>query len=245
MKWIYLSPHFDDVALSCGGLVWEQVQAGDTVSIWTICAGVPHSSHSFSPFAQSLHARWGTGPASVAVRRLEDMSSCQVLGASCLHLPVYDCIYRRDSQGQHYYASEEALNGPLHPEEAARAAQLTRLQAEHLPVDAQVVCPLSLGNHVDHQLTRLAAEQSGHPLWYYADFPYVLKHSGQLQTLEAGGWRRVCTPLSQAGLQAWQDSVAAHASQISTFWADEAEMRTSIAIYASQQWAVCLWQKGD
>ncbi len=244
MHWIYLSPHFDDVALSCGGLVWQQVQAGDTVGIWTVCAGVPDPSQRFSPFAQTLHERWGTGPASVAARREEDIASCQVMGASYRHLPVYDCIYRSDGQGQYYYASEEALNGSLHPDEAARAAQLTQLKLEHLPAGAGVVCPFSLGNHVDHQLTRLAAEQTGCQLWYYADYPYVLRQPGQLQVLEQEGWQRLCIPLSKVGLKAWQDCVAAHVSQISTFWADEAAMRAAIAEYSAQEGAVCLWQRG-
>ena len=29
MRWIYLSPHFDDAVLSCGGLIWEQTHSGD------------------------------------------------------------------------------------------------------------------------------------------------------------------------------------------------------------------------
>jgi len=243
MHWIYLSPHFDDVALSCGGLVWEQVQADDAVSIWTICAGAPDSSQPLSPFAQSLHERWGTGPASVVARRLEDIASCQVMGASYRHQSLYDCIYRRDAHGQYYYASEEALNGPLHPDEAARAAQLIQLTVEQLPAEVRLVCPLALGHHVDHQLTRLAAEQIGCQLWYYADFPYVLKQPEQLQALEQVGWNRACTLLSAAGLRAWQDSMAAHASQISTFWVDEAAMRRAIAEYALQDGAVCLWQR--
>lgn len=245
MHWIYLSPHFDDVALSCGGLGWEQVQAGDSVSIWTICAGEPDPSHPFSPFAQALHLRWGTGPASAAARRAEDIASCRVMGASYRHLPVFDCIYRGAAQGQPYYASEEALTGPLHPDEAAGAAQLIRLDAQHLPTGTQVVCPLSLGNHVDHQLTRLAAEQSGHALWYYADFPYVLRRPEQLVGLEQAGWQRENFCLSATGLKAWQDAVAAHASQISTFWADELRMRMAIAEYAAQERAICLWQKSE
>lgn len=244
MNWIYLSPHFDDVALSCGGLVWEQVQAGDVVTIWTICAGAPDPSQLFSPFARLLHERWGTGPASVAARRAEDIASCQVMGAAYRHLPVYDCIYRSDGAGLYYYASEEALNGPLHPDEAARAAQLALLDLTHLPASVRVVCPLSLGNHVDHQLTRLAAEQTERQLWYYADFPYVLRQPGQLQALAQAGWQRQCTSFSPAGLTAWQACVAAHASQISTFWTHAAAMRAAIADYAAQEMALCLWQPG-
>ena len=244
MHWIYLSPHFDDVALSCGSLVWQQVQAGDTVDIWTVCAGAPDPSQPISPFAQSLHERWGTGPASVAARRAEDIASCHVLGVAYRHLSVYDCIYRGDGAGHYYYASEESLNGPLHPDEAAQAAQITQLNLAALPPDLNLVCPLGLGNHVDHQLTRLAAEQSGRGLYYYADFPYVLRQPDQLQNLAQAGWQPACTPLSLPALTAWQDCVAAHASQISTFWADEAAMRSAIAAYAAQAWAVCLWQPG-
>ena len=60
MEWIYLSPHFDDIAYSCGGLVWEQVNSGQMVSIWTICAAYPPPGP-LSSFASILHERWGTG----------------------------------------------------------------------------------------------------------------------------------------------------------------------------------------
>ena len=70
MAWIYLSPHFDDAVLSCGGLIWEQVRRGERVEIWTVCAGaIPPGP--LSPFAAELHARWGTGMASVEARRAE------------------------------------------------------------------------------------------------------------------------------------------------------------------------------
>ena len=69
MEWIYLSPHFDDVALSCGGLLWEQAQAGEGASVWTICAGeVPAGQ--LSPFAQSLHERWEKGQGAAVQRRV-------------------------------------------------------------------------------------------------------------------------------------------------------------------------------
>ena len=244
MTWIYLSPHFDDVALSCGGLVWQQVQAGEAVQIWTICGGAPDPSQPFSPFAQSLHERWGTGPAAVAARRREDLASCRVMGARARHLAVFDCIYRTSADGQAYYASEEALNGPLHPDEAANAAEISRLRAVRLPRGAQVVCPLSLGDHVDHQLTRRAAEQIGRPLWYYADYPYVLRQPARLEELRQAGWKQETFPLSAAGLTAWQEAVAAHASQISTFWRNEATMRAAIADYAAQAGGIALWQMG-
>jgi len=73
MHWIYLSPHFDDVALSCGGLVWEQVQAGKAVSIWTVCAGSA-SVGDLSPFAKELHMRWEVDENETEQLRIEDLN---------------------------------------------------------------------------------------------------------------------------------------------------------------------------
>ena len=89
MDWIYLSPHLDDAALSLGGLIWEQTQAGKRVSIWTICAGNPPPGD-FSPFAEALHARWEVGRDAMEERRTEDIESCKRLdpGFSILIFPT-------------------------------------------------------------------------------------------------------------------------------------------------------------
>jgi len=153
MDWIYLSPHFDDVALSCGGLVWEQVRKGDRVSIWTVCGGEPPDGE-LSSFAQELHARWQTGQNAPASRRSEDNASCQRLGARWRFFSLPDCIYRRDpASGEFMYASETALNGDLHPGDFQTIDRLRDVLQQALPPEAVVVCPLGLGRHVDHQLT--------------------------------------------------------------------------------------------
>ena len=59
----------------------------------------------------------------------------------------------------------------------------------NIPAHARLVCPLTFGNHVDHQLTRAAAERLGQRLWYYADYPYVARRPAQLAELAANGWR--------------------------------------------------------
>src|SRR5512147_1498099 len=108
MEWIYLSPHFDDVALSCGALVWEQATAGHTVNIWTVCAG-DQPPGPLSPFAKKLHQRWETGGDAVYLRRREDIQSCAQMGAAYRHFSIPDCIYRGSSEP--FYNSEEALFG--------------------------------------------------------------------------------------------------------------------------------------
>ncbi len=236
---IYLSPHLDDVALSLGGLLWEQAQAGVDVCIFTICAGDPPKGK-LSPFAESLHIRWGIGRNAMEERRSEDILSCQRLGASYHHLDIPDCIYRRSPKtGEHLYDSESALWNPVHPDEDTligdiRAAILEKLS----PVDT-LICPLTIGNHVDHRLTRAAAERTGIPLQYYADYPYALVEEADHLTANLEASQFAITP---KGISAWQDAVAAHHSQISTFWEDLEEMRSAIQSYFEQRGGIWLWK---
>lgn len=256
MQWIYLSPHLDDVALSCGGLLWEQAQAGDRPSVWTICAGDPPPGE-FSAFTQALHTRWQTGPQAVALRRAEDRLSCQRLSAEFRHFTIPDCIYRRvesidptsrQTFASFPYASETSLFGPVHPAEAGLRKALSAQLAAETPAQAEVVCPLALGGHVDHRLVRQAARKLENPsrrLWYYADYPYVLRNAHRLNQLRRRGWESIQFPISPAGLLAWRESIAAHASQISTFWPALADMHAAIQRYAEQVQGVLLWRRPD
>jgi LmbE family N-acetylglucosaminyl deacetylase len=234
MVWIYLSPHLDDATLSLGGLIWEQSQAGEDVRIWTLCAGDPPPGE-FSPFAQALHARWGTGREAVMARRAEDMEACAVLGASCHHFEVPDCIYRRSPRtGAHLYADENALWSPVHPDEgdlvdAIGVMLQDRLSA--LPAETKLVSPLTLGDHVDHRLTRTAAERVGVPLYFYADYPYVL---GVDLWDKVSSLKSIVSSISPEGMGAWQKAIARHRSQISTFWGGRSEMQIAIQTYYDQ-----------
>jgi LmbE family N-acetylglucosaminyl deacetylase len=243
MHWIYLSPHFDDVALSCGGLVWEQVQAGDSVSIWTVCAGNA-SDGELSPFAKELHLRWETDQDATIQRKIEDLNSCHRLGATYRYLAIPDCIYRRNPQtGEFLYSSEAALNGPLQPADSQNITSLREDIKRSIQTDMLFVSPMGLGNHVDHQLTRLVAESLDCTAWYYADYPYVLRCKEKLEHMEQEGWVSQVFPISQEGLVAWQDSIAAHVSQISTFWMDEREMRLAVSNYLEKNKGIRLWRK--
>ena len=241
MKWIYLSPHFDDISLSCGGLVWEQVKSGDKVSIWTICAGKPPSGP-ISSYAQSIHERWETSQEPVAVRRAEDLLSCQRMGASPQHFSILDAIYRRSPiDGSPLYTSESELFGNMRQDETGLVGTLREELQKALPKDSELVCPMALGGHVDHRLVRSAAEGLGQRMWYYADYPYI----GQIDVSKLminPKMRQKIFPVSEAGLEVWVEAVSAHASQISTFWSDLDQVRDAIRSYWEPFKGVRLWQ---
>lgn len=232
--WIFLSPHLDDGVLSCGGMIFDLVQAGAKVEIWTICAADP-APGALPPFAQSLHERWQTGRDAVAQRRTEDLASCRWIHAIPRHLPFQDCIYRFLPNGQPLIQENDALFAPLSAAEAGLADALTAYLLEYLPANAHLVSPLTLGGHVDHHLTRIAAERLARPLYYYADYPYAALAALEQTGLIQPGWSRLEKPVSEAGLQAWQNAIGEHRSQISTFWGGVTEMRQKICEY---------WQAG-
>jgi LmbE family N-acetylglucosaminyl deacetylase len=246
MQWIYLSPHFDDVALSCGGLVWEQVQSGLSVTVWTICAGGPPEG-ALSPFAASLHERWDASAQAASQRHLEDIASCQVIGAAHRHDAIPDCIYRRAPLGstgemQALYTNNTELLGEIHPSEAGLIDLLSQKILREIPSQVELVCPMAVGGHVDHRLTRAAAELVGRKLWYYLDYPYVLRYPNERENLRQAGWTALRCNLSESAMQAWQTSIAAHASQISSFWSDLESMQAAIRDYNDSLGGELLWR---
>ena len=241
MQWIFLSPHLDDAALSCGGLIAERTRMGDSVEIWTICAGDPPPGP-LSAFAQSLHKRWRVRRNAVAVRRSEDQQSCQRLGAAARHFAIPDCIYRRiPLTGDPLIIDNDDLFQPF-PDSQRRLVDSLRDQlATALPLKSLVVSPLTLGNHIDHQLVRRAAEQPGRPLLYYADYPYTVQASSDLEQSIHPGWQTYTQAISPDGLRAWQAAVAAHRSQISTFWDSVSEMEAAVQSYYEAGGGCKLW----
>ncbi len=240
MRWIYLSPHFDDAVLSCGGLIWEQTHSGMPVEIWTICAGDPPSGP-VSELAEQMQKKWNTlsPQETVQLRRVEDQTAARRVGARAVHFSIPDCIYRRSNTGTLYYP--EGVFVTPNPREIELANRVAEMLAEKLRQYDTLVCPLSIGGHVDHRIVRAAAEMLQRPLWYYADVPYVLRYPEEIFShVEGMAAKRFF--VSSRALKAWQDSVAAHASQISSLFKDENEMRYLIKEYAQQNDGLSLWE---
>ena len=232
---VYLSPHLDDVVLSCGGSIWQQAHAGERVLVVTVFAGTPDPHDPLTPFAEELHARWGHPADAVTVRQQEDVAAVSLLGAKALHWPYTDCIYRRTPAGQFLYPDEKALWGKVHPAEQDLVAKLAaRLAALLQGRGSFVYAPLGAGHHVDHQIVRLAAEASGHTLAYYEDFPYAENPQAVQAAFERGCGQAELTLLSEEALQAKIAAIACYGSQLSTFWADETEMAASVRAFAER-----------
>jgi LmbE family N-acetylglucosaminyl deacetylase len=242
MHWIYLSPHFDDAVLSCGGLIWQQAQARTPVEIWTIFAADPPPGP-ISEFAKENHALWGvaSGREIVAQRRDEDRKAARLVGANLVHFDFTDCIYRRSSEGNYLYT--KSVFDPPHPSDQKLLTRIARALKARLHAGDVVVCPLTLGGHVDHVLVRRAAESLDRPLHYYADVPYILKYP---QTLEMAISRLQAETftVSETGFQAWLKGVRAYKSQLSSLYDNQEVLEGSLRDYWESRRGIRLWRVG-
>lgn len=167
---LFVSPHFDDVALSCGGTVALAAHRNGAL-VLTVFAGKP--SGALNPFAEFQHRRWGHPDDAVDERRQEDEAAMAILGSRSRWLDFLDAIYRDE-----LYLTDEALFGPVKPADGSVAQAISRalvaVVAEVRPT--RVYLPLGVGNHVDHQICYGLGhelDRSDADVLFYEDFPYV------------------------------------------------------------------------
>lgn len=236
---LYLSPHFDDAALSCGGQIHRLTAAGQPVLVVTVFAGRPGPA--LSPFAERLHGRWGNPADANATRLAEDEAAMRILGADYVRLNYLDCIYRASGDGREWYYDDETdLFGQVHPAERHLPHELAATIAGLLPAETPVTvyAPLTVGNHVDHQLVHAAARRLDRPNWsvaFYEDYPYAHWPGALEKALEARGaqaWPRQVIHFGAEDLAAKIESVRAYASQLADLFGGEAAMVDLVAAFA-------------
>ena len=187
---VAVSPHLDDSVLSCGALLAYLTPRCDVtvVTVFTEAAPPPWSL----PVRRRLRAVGMDAETLYARRRAEDTAVLTEIGAAAVHLGRRDAPYRRS--GEATARPPRRWRMPTHPTyptvrfDAARG----RIAAADagLPVEigarvsevvqargARVIfVPLGIGRHVDHLITRRAAQHLGQDLEsrivYYSDFPY-------------------------------------------------------------------------
>ncbi len=170
---LFVAPHLDDAALSCGGQIARLTAEGIPVLVVTLCAGRP-SGAELSPFAQYLHGEWGLGADPIGRRREEDAAALQLLDCDSLHLELLDAPYRVADYGVgNGWRGTVVADDPLVPAVDMLLAQL-HAQQPH----ARLYVPLGVGNHVDHQVVCAAGlrlHMQGADVVWYEDAPYAAK----------------------------------------------------------------------
>lgn len=143
---LVVSTHLDDAVLSCGGAIHAGVQRGDQVVVATV-------------FTEGKdHER----------RREEDRRAVKLLGATVIHLGLFDAPERLGLERTHRALVEEAR---VLDADVALVADALRTAVGRTKPD-EVWGPLGVGDHVDHRVVH-AALRGRAGLVLYEDRPYA------------------------------------------------------------------------
>lgn len=234
VDWVFVSPHLDDVVLSCGGAVAKAARSGSPLIV-TVFAGKPEGE--VSEFASFQHERWKLADAeAVELRRCEDELAARTLGASVRveWLEFQDAIYRDPE-----YSSDDALFGEPLESDAVLTDEVYR-KLRVLEGDRYVI-PLGVGNHVDHQLVLRAGAmllRDGADVWAYAEVPYALEdHQIAMALLDLNVHDPVVIRLDDDALERKCDAAQRYESQLPVLFRDRGDACEVLRAFALHQGA--------
>ena len=173
---VILSPHLDDAALSCGGLLHALRQQVSTLVVSVSC-GTAHVVKADG--SRQISSR--RGHVSAHMRRREDIAAMHSVDTDFVHLSFADAIYRRSPlTGRLIYRNERERWVAPRIDDMAHLDELY-LVLRRLCLDLGrilLVSPMGIGHHVDHHIAaqvalRMAITNAGAELLFCEDFPYV------------------------------------------------------------------------
>jgi LmbE family N-acetylglucosaminyl deacetylase len=222
MRHLFLSPHYDDIALSCGGTAALLTRAGRLPEVALIFGDHPDPAQPLTSFAEAMHRGWGLDAAQViAGRRAEEAAAGAILGTKAVFLPFRDAIYR----GARYLSNDDLFGTPA-ADEAALPGEIVAA----LPLDggaraeSRIYAPLGIGRHVDHQQVFAAGvilAKTGWEVWFYEDLPYAINAGTTEARIAAAGAPLVVAATVDVST-VWEEKIAAimaYPSQLATIFA--------------------------
>jgi LmbE family N-acetylglucosaminyl deacetylase len=173
---VILSPHLDDAALSCGGLLHALRDKVSTLVVSISCGTIRVVAAD-----GSCKVSTRKGHVSARARRREDIAAMHSVDTDFVHLSFPDVIYRRSPlTGRLIYRSARETWVAPRIDDMGHIEELY-LVLRRLCLDLGrilLLSPMGIGHHVDHQIAaqvalRMAATNAGAELLFYEDFPYV------------------------------------------------------------------------
>ena len=168
---LFISPHLDDVAFSCGGTLARLAAGGWRTILCTVFTkSVPHPKG----FALACQLDKGLSPDIdyMKLRRVEDCRAARILNAAeVLHLSFTEAPHRGYESAAELFA------------EVKKDDEIWKSIAEHLALlndihhPDLIFAPQGLGDHVDHRQTiRAVCESSAaEKICRYRDTPYAIR----------------------------------------------------------------------
>lgn len=240
-KTLFISPHLDDVVLSCGGCVHKEINELDSVvTVVTIFTGLPEPD-TLSEAAKEFHNSINLGDNAISVRRSEDIEAASFLNFKTLHLGFLESQYRQNPNGSHRYKCLLEIFKAYVDEEKDTLDQVTHALKNVITASKwkRIFIPLGNGNHIDHLITRRAVENISQEcgffnhITYYEDMPYsYYDRNGENTTPYTKEMECYLEPLSAESFMAKVGGVEIYQSQVNMLWGSPEHMKKAYLDYA-------------
>ena len=187
---LFLSAHLDDGVLSCGSLM--TLLAGRCpITVATLFTEGDDPPYTFA--ARNFVRQCGAAgiPSLFADRQAEDRAVLDRLGARSLHLGGVDALFRKRTRLAgtplarlpelvHRYPTYrfDIAQGRVSRGDRDVVEPLAQALAGPAAEAAVIFCPVGVGKHVDHLLTRRIGERWPEKIVYFSDFPYDFRGGG-------------------------------------------------------------------
>jgi len=226
---LFLSPHLDDVAFSCGAFLAQLADAGwHTVMATAFTATVLPATG----FALACQVDKGLGPEVdyMALRRDEDRAAAAILGVSDLRwLDLAEAPHRGYGSAPELFGAIAADDGAWRPLAAAIAALIDEMQPR------LVVAPQGLGRHVDHQqMIRAVLHVSPQRLAFYRDTPYAIREPGAVPFIRDVGLQDCVVGIAD-GLERKIAASCAYGSQVGFQFGSPARLAAALREFAVRE----------
>jgi len=182
---LYISPHLDDVVLSCGSLLQEQTYKGYDLYVVTLFT---RSNESAKAYYQH--------------RKEDDVRAMKRFKARAIHLDFLDAPFRN-----YQYRNVSTIlfhhHLPLHERKTLRELSKTLQNLLQNIFPHEVYIPLGIGGHIDHHM----AFEWSQSLWnqslkfyYYQDLPYAfIPHWDAIRLQKVGAILNEQVPVQKKG----------------------------------------------
>lgn len=224
---LVISPHLDDAAFSVGPLLAEFADRAKIV------VATVFTKSELNPAGFALACQLDKGLSAeadyMAIRRTEDIEWSKRIGAEAAHGAFAEAPHRG------YHSSKELFGPALPTDDLEDVLTSWFLALAQTFEPSAILCPIGVGDHVDHVLVSKFARtslESKFPLFFFKDQPYASK----LNTFhvadyfgDVNAWHELRMPLSENSLAKAQFAVEAYKSQIPFQFGDVGKMRDTLS----------------
>jgi len=172
-KFVFISPHYDDVIGSCSCLIDFLIREKYSVDILTVFSKKYFGIK--SELAQDILDFCGLENGTVE-RERENQRACSYLHADADDLLFYDAIYRKSTCGEWLYNSFIDLFGKVNEQDNILQQKLfQKIQSRYMPYESFLFFPSAKGGHVDHKIVNQVGfllRKAGYNIAFYDEFSY-------------------------------------------------------------------------